>query len=198
MCVRNWRYRDRERKDRRSYDKDDRVGALSLSALMSIVEELRFQLNPCQSETKDSMQSTEFHGLKVLSKNSKHMRILWPAEPFKSNHGFTILYSCPIEEPCFHTHELHHQRLKNHNFACMCTGELKLQRQREIIISTTVDQSALMGIVDEPRVQLNQCQWKQTKNSMRSIHFCNLNNFQLHANHRNSIGSWSHHSLTIL
>lgn len=161
---------------------------------MSIVEELRFQLNLCQSEqTKDSMQSTEFHGLKVLPIISKNMRILWPAEPFNSNHGFTILYSCPIEEPCFHTHELHHQRLTNHNFACMCTGKLKLQRQRQILISTTIDQSALMSIVDEPMVELNQCQSQQTKNSMRSMHFCklneHLNSFQLQANHRNSIGS---------
>lgn len=64
---------------------------------------------------------------------------------------------------------------------------------REITISTTVDQSALMSVIDEPRVQLNHCQSQQTRNSMRSIHFCklneHLNNFQLHANRRNSIGS---------
>lgn len=70
------RYRDKERKDRRSYNKDDGVGALCLSALLSIVEELRFQLNLSQSEIKDTMQSTEFHGLKVLSIISKHVRIL--------------------------------------------------------------------------------------------------------------------------
>jgi hypothetical protein len=70
------RYRNRERKDRRSYNKDDGVGALGLSALMSIVEERRFQLNLSQSELKDTMQSTEFHGLKVLSVISKHVRIL--------------------------------------------------------------------------------------------------------------------------
>lgn len=161
MCVRNWRYRDRERKDRRSYNIDDGVGALGLSAPMSIEEELRFQLNLRQSETKDSMQSTEFHGLKVLSIICKHMRILWTAEPLK------ITMVSPYSSPALL------KNLASTPTNCtikgikiitlhVCARESWSYRDREIIISTTVDQSALMRIVDEPRVELNQCQSQQT------------------------------------